>query len=103
KAATAFHCKDWLYFKLTGERATDPSEGTFTFGDFRTRDYSDEVLDVLGVADLRHLLPPIVDGTRHSTGLSPAAAAVTGMLAGTPVVLGYVDVVCTALGAGLLD
>ncbi|RUX02770.1 carbohydrate kinase, partial [Mesorhizobium sp. M8A.F.Ca.ET.059.01.1.1] len=52
---------------------------------------------------LRHLLPPIVDGTRHSTGLSPAAAAVTGMLAGTPVVLGYVDVVCTALGAGLLD
>ncbi|WP_095198842.1 FGGY-family carbohydrate kinase [Mesorhizobium carmichaelinearum] len=103
KAATAFHCKDWLYFKLTGERATDPSEGTFTFGDFHTRDYSDEVLDVLGVTDLRHLLPPIVDGTRHSTALSQAAADATGMLAGTPVVLGYVDVVCTALGAGLLD
>ncbi|WP_214471328.1 FGGY-family carbohydrate kinase [Mesorhizobium sp. dw_380] len=103
KAATAFHCKDWLYFKLTGERATDPSEGTFTFGDFHTRDYSDDVLDVLGVADLRHLLPPIVDGTRLSTGLSRAAADATGMLAGTPVVLGYVDVVCTALGAGLLD
>lgn len=103
KAATAFHCKDWLYFKLTGERATDPSEGTFTFGDFHTRDYCDDVLDVLGVADLRHLLPPIVDGTRHGTGLSQAAADATGMLAGTPVVLGYVDVVCTALGAGLLD
>lgn len=103
KAATAFHCKDWLYFKLTGERATDPSEGTFTFGDFHTRDYSDDVLDVLGVTDLRHLLPPIVDGTRHSTALSQAAADATGMLAGTPVVLGYVDVVCTALGAGLLD
>ncbi|TPL22670.1 MULTISPECIES: FGGY-family carbohydrate kinase [unclassified Mesorhizobium] len=103
KAATAFHCKDWLYFKLTGERATDPSEGTFTFGDFRTRDYSEDVLDVLGVADLRHLLPPVTDGTRHSAGLSQAAAAATGMLAGTPVVLGYVDVVCTALGAGLLD
>ncbi|TPI57024.1 MULTISPECIES: FGGY-family carbohydrate kinase [unclassified Mesorhizobium] len=103
KAATAFHCKDWLYFKLTGERATDPSEGTFTFGDFRTRDYSEDVLDVLGVADLRHLLPPVTDGTRHSAGLSQAAAAATGILAGTPVVLGYVDVVCTALGAGLLD
>lgn len=103
RAATAFHCKDWLYFKLTGERATDPSEGTFTFGDFRTRDYSDDVLDVLGIADLRHLMPPIVDGTRQSAGLSQAAAGATGMLAGTPVVLGYVDVVCTALGAGLLD
>ncbi|MFK0689704.1 FGGY-family carbohydrate kinase [Mesorhizobium sp. IMUNJ 23033] len=102
-AATAFHCKDWLYFRLTGERATDPSEGTFTFGDFRTRDYSDDVLDVLGVGDLRHLLPDIVDGTRQSAALSKAAADVTGLLAGTPVVLAYVDVVCTALGAGLFD
>jgi erythritol kinase len=103
KAATAFHCKDWLYFNLTGARVTDPSEGLFTYGDFRTGHYSDEVLDVLNVTDLRHLLPPSVDGTRHSTGLSQAAADATGMLAGTPVVLGYVDVVCTALGAGLLD
>ena len=29
RAKTAFHCKDWLYFLLTGERATDPSEATF--------------------------------------------------------------------------
>ncbi|RWE70685.1 FGGY-family carbohydrate kinase [Mesorhizobium sp.] len=103
KAATAFHCKDWLYFNLTGERATDPSEGTFTFGDFRTRGYCDDVLEVLGVAELRHLLPPIVDGTRHSAGLSETAAEATGLLSGTPVVLAYVDVACTALGAGLLD
>lgn len=102
-AATAFHCKDWLYFKLTGERATDPSEATFTFGDFRTRDYSDEVIEILGLKDLRHLLPPVVDGTKHRSGLSQAAAEVTGLLAGTPVVLAYVDVVCTALGAGLYD
>jgi erythritol kinase len=102
-AVTAFHCKDWLYFRLTGHRATDPSEGTFTFGDFRTRGYSDDVLEVLGIADLRHLLPPIVDGTRQSAGLSEAAANATGLLAGTPVVLAYIDVVCTALGAGLLD
>ncbi|TGV63178.1 carbohydrate kinase, partial [Mesorhizobium sp. M00.F.Ca.ET.149.01.1.1] len=103
KASTAFHCKDWLYFKLTGDRATDPSEATFTFGDFRTREYCDDVLDVLGVADLRHLLPPIVDGSRQSAGLSRAAAEATGLSAGTPVVLAYVDVVCTALGAGLFD
>ena len=37
RAATAFHCKDWLYFLLTGHRATDPSEATFTCGDFRKR------------------------------------------------------------------
>ncbi|MCO5063307.1 MAG: carbohydrate kinase [Rhizobiaceae bacterium] len=103
RAATAFHCKDWLYFRLTGERATDPSEGCFTFGDFRSRSYSDEVIDILGLAKLKRLLPPIVDGARQSAPLSRDAAAATGLLEGTPVVLGYVDVVCTALGVGLFD
>ena len=45
------HCKDWLYLKLTGVRATDPSEAGFTFGDYRTRDYRDEVLQALDLAD----------------------------------------------------
>lgn len=102
-AATAFHCKDWLYLKLTGERATDPSEGTLSFGDFRTRDYSDAVLDALGLAALRRLLPEIVDGTRRHAALSPDAARATGLPAGTPVVLGYIDIVCSALGSGLYD
>lgn len=103
QAATAFHCKDWLYFRMTGERATDPSEGCFTFGDFRSRTYSDEVIEILGLTPLKRLLPPIVDGSRQSATLSADAAAATGLLEGTPVVLGYVDVVCTALGVGLFD
>ena len=45
RAATAFHCKDWLYFKLTGERATDPAEGIFTFGNFRTRSYEPAICE----------------------------------------------------------
>jgi erythritol kinase (D-erythritol 1-phosphate-forming) len=103
RAATAFHCKDWLYFKLTGVRATDPAEGTFTFGDFRTRQYSSEVLDILGLTNVRHLLPPMLDGTIHSDPMAAEAADLTHLLAGTPVVLGYLDVPCTALGAGVVD
>jgi len=102
-AATALHCKDWLYFNLTGMRCTDPSEGLFTFGDFRTGRYCDDVLHILGLGALRDLLPPMVDGTSQCGRLSDAAAALTGLPAGTPVVLGYVDVICTALGAGLYD
>ena len=102
-AATGFHCKDWLYFNLTGVRATDPSEALFTFGDFRTRDYSEEVIADLGLAKHRHLMAPIVDGTARQHALSQAAGRETGLMAGTPVVLGYVDVMCTALGAGLYD
>jgi erythritol kinase len=101
RAAAAMHCKDWLYLKLTGVCATDPSEAAFTFGDYRTRGYREEVLQALDLVDLRWLLPPIVDGTRQTHPLSARAAARTGLPAGLPVALGYVDMVCTALGAGI--
>ena len=101
RAATAFHCKDWLYLGLTGERATDPGEGVFTFGSLRRRDYDDDVIAALEMDDLRHLLPPIVDGTREHAPLTAEAARATGLPEGLPVTLGYLDVICTALGGGL--
>jgi erythritol kinase len=103
RAATAFHCKDWLYFKLTGERVTDPAEATFTFGNFRTRDYEQSILEAMDIRDCARLLPPIVDGARVAHKLSAAAASVTGLPQGLPVVLAYLDVVCTALGSGLFE
>jgi erythritol kinase (D-erythritol 1-phosphate-forming) len=103
RTATSFHCKDWLYFKLTGVRCTDPSEALFTFGDYRKRGYSEEAIENLGLARYRSLIAPIIDATVQQHALSAAAAAQTGLLAGTPVALGFVDVVCTALGGGLYD
>lgn len=101
-AEVALHPKDFLHLRLTGIRATDPSEACFTFGDFRTRSYSDTVIDALGLGPQKHLLPPILDGTTTTHPLTQAAAAQTGLLAGTPVSLGFVDVVCTSLGAGIV-
>ena len=103
KAASALHCKDWLYFKLTGQRAVDPAEGVFTYGDFRNRDYAPAVAERLGIARHAHLLPAIIDGARTHHGLTDQAAAETGLAGGLPVVLGYVDVVCSAIGGGLVD
>lgn len=101
RSATAFHCKDWLYLRLTGIRATDPSEASFTFGDWRCRDYCDATLNALGLTDMRRLLPPVVDGMRTAHPIRPDIAMDLGLPAGLPVILGYVDVICTALGAGL--
>ncbi len=101
KAEVALHPKDWLYLNLTDVRATDPSEGNFTFGDFRTRQYDDGVIEALGLMPERHLLPEIVDGSMTTHPLSHAAAAATGLKSGTPVSLGFVDVACTALGGGI--
>lgn len=101
KADCALHCKDWLYLNLTGERATDPSEASFTFGNFRTRQYADRVIEALGLSAHRSLLPDIIDGSQTTHPLSAAAAELTGLRAGTPVSLAYVDMVMTALGAGV--
>jgi erythritol kinase len=103
RARTAFHCKDWLYFLLTGERATDPSEATFTCGDFRKRGFDAETARLIGIADLMPLFPRVVDGVTTTHPLTAAAAAEIGLPAGVPVSLGYVDVICNALGAGLYD
>lgn len=100
RAATAFHCKDWIYFNLTGERATDIAEGTFTFGDYRTGRYDERVLELLDLTRWRRLLPDMVDGTRHQGRLTGSAATLTGLPEGTPVILAPVDVLCTGLGAG---
>jgi len=103
RAATAQHCKDWLYLGLTGVRATDVSEGVFTFGDFRSRRYVPDILDWLDIGARRLLLPELVDGSKTTHGLTNAAATLTGLPSGLPVALGSVDVVCTALGGGLYE
>jgi erythritol kinase (D-erythritol 1-phosphate-forming) len=103
KATHAFHCKDWIYFKLTGDRVTDPSEAACTFGNFRTLEYQPDILDHLSVGHCKDLLTPVVDGTRENSELTEAAARQTGLKAGTPICLGYADYVCTGLGGGLFD
>ena len=100
-ADAALHCKDWLYLNLTGQRATGPCEAVFTFGDFRTRAYDDRVIEALGLLPEKRLLPPILDGSATAHPLSDAAAGLTGLKAGTPVTLGFLDVPCTALGGGI--
>lgn len=101
RSEAALHCKDWLYLNLTGMRATDPSEVSFTFGNFRTRQYDDTVLDALGLRQRRALLPDVIEGTEVTHPLAAEAAAACGLKAGTPVCLGYVDMAMTALGAGV--
>ncbi len=100
-AEVVLHCKDWLYLNLTGVRATDPSEASFTFGNFRTRAYDTQVIDALDLSHRRSLMPEIIDGSQITHPLTPEAAAQTGLRAGTPVSLGFVDMVMTALGAGV--
>ncbi len=100
RATSALHCKDWLYFKATGQRRTCHSEAVFTFGNYRSGNYDDEVLRLLGLSELRHLLPTIGIPGGEQAPLTAQAAAQCGLPAGLPVVLAPMDVPATVLGAG---
>ncbi|MDI6871136.1 MAG: xylulokinase [Bacillota bacterium] len=100
RAEAFLTCKDYLNLRLTGERYTDYSEasGTYLF-DARTRRWSPELCDLLGVDPSK--LPPIVESSSVIGSVTAEAAKVTGLPKGTPVVCGGGDMMCLLLGAGI--
>ena len=93
-------CKDWLRFRLTGSIATDPSEASAAFTDVRSQAWSAEALELSGLAELAAALPPLRGSTEVAGEVGEAAAAATGLAAGTPVVTGAHDVDGNAVGIG---
>src|SRR4051794_16066942 len=60
RAATAGYCKDAIFGRLTGVRATDPSDASMPFGDGSGMAYSDRVLELTGLSHRRSLPGPII-------------------------------------------
>lgn len=101
--ATVFCCKDWLKFKLTGQICTDESDGSIPFMSMTTRQYDDDQLALLHMADLKDKLPPVRLSHKIIGHVTDAAAAETGLAAGTPVVSGLLDVAANAVGIGAIN
>ena len=99
RSATHLYCKDWLRFRLTGERLTDYTEASRTFLNVATMEYSQDMAETLEMPDALRLLPPIVPADGPGGVVSEEAAAETGIPAGTPVGVGMIDIAVT--GAGL--
>jgi len=90
--------KDYAAFLLTGAFATDYSDasGTQVF-DLEGRRWAADILHVLGLA------PRLFPDAHPSTtviGQVTTEAAASGLLAGTPVVIGGGDGACATVGAG---
>jgi len=94
--------KDFVRLHLTGEHALDKADGAGTLlFDLAARAWSPEVLDALRIpADW---LPPTHEGPSVTGSITAAAAAATGLRAGTPVVAGGGDQSANAVGVGALD
>ncbi|MFJ8074910.1 FGGY family carbohydrate kinase [Streptomyces sp. NPDC096176] len=91
-AATALYCKDMVFQRLTGVRATDVSDASMPFLEPHSRRYADDVVDTLGLAHRRSLLAPVSDPL--ATGTLPS---------GAPIANGPYDLPACALGAGVAE
>jgi xylulokinase len=94
--------KDYVRLRLTGEYALDKADGAGTLlFDLAARDWSPEVLAALGID--AGWMPRTFEGPEVTGTVTPAAAAATGLRAGTPVVAGGGDQSANAVGVGVID
>ena len=91
-AATAAYCKDMVFQRYTGIRATDVSDASVPFLDPYGRGYDAAALEACGLSHRAGLLAPIADP--HPVGVTRD---------GTPVASGPFDVPACAIGAGVTE
>lgn len=94
--------KDYVAFKLTGERATDYSMASRTMlFDIQKKKWSDEICDSLNIPVA--LLPPVLESSAVVGEVSSEGSAATGLQQGIPVVIGGGDRPVEAIGAGVAE
>src|SRR5438270_1406317 len=92
--------KDYVRFRLTGERAIDMADASGTLLlDVTNRRWSTEVLNKTGIKE--SLLPGLFESPQVCGKISAAGAEATGLKAGTPVVAGAGDQDAGAVGMGI--
>ena len=93
--------KDYLRYRLTGVFATEVSDASgMQLLDIGRRCWSEEVLRALDVDPA--LLAKVYESPEITGEITPAAAALTGLKAGTPVVGGAGDNAAAAVGTGVV-
>jgi len=101
RTAVVLSPKDWINFRLTGAVAIDAPEASCTYlYDVAAGGWSARLAGRLGLE--MALLPPIREPDEVLAGVSAAAAAETGLLEGTPVVVGICDYPAALLGSGVV-
>jgi xylulokinase len=93
--------KDYVRFRLTGDRAIDQADASGTLLlDVAKRKWSREVLSGTGIDE--SFLPKLYESPEVCGKLNQAGASVTGLKVGTPVVAGAGDQAAGAVGMGIV-
>ena len=93
--------KDYVRYRLTGERAIDVADASGTLLlDVAAREWSAEMLRLAAID--RQMLPALYESPAVCGNVSYAGANATGIPAGTPVVAGAGDQAAGAMGMGIV-
>ncbi|MCY4316229.1 MAG: FGGY family carbohydrate kinase [Roseovarius sp.] len=99
--AYAVTCADWIALGLTGQIATDFSDASIPFLDFRKRVYSSDQIAALDCQDIaRKLVMPRRADTALG-GVTAQAARETGLPEDLPVSIGTLDLGAMIVGMGM--
>ena len=93
---------DWIVYKLTGKVKVVHGDVSSLF-EIKRWEYSDELFSLLGISSMREKFPVPAISTEVAGEVTTEAAEVTGLKAGTPVVLAGPDVSACAVGVGVID
>jgi len=92
-------CKEYIIYQLTGQVATDwHGASVYFLFDPQSKTWSKPACERLGIPV--HLLPDAFPSTHVIGGVTDAAAQLTGLMPGTPVVICAGDVAVAQTGAG---
>lgn len=102
RTAHVLSCKDFLRMRLCGDISTDPTDaGCAGIFNVSRSEVSTDVLRLTALDGWLGKLPPVGPSAGVAGHVSHAAAAETGLRAGTPVVRGVYDVVGCSLATGV--
>ncbi|MFP4201380.1 MAG: xylulokinase [Candidatus Acetothermia bacterium] len=94
--------KDYIVYRLTGQRVTEKSDaaGTILY-DVENQEWSKEACKALGID--RDILPEVLDSVDVVGSIKDEIAEEIGLPKDTPVIAGGADNACSAVGNGITE
>lgn len=99
-----FECKDYVRFRLTGEayaEKTDYSGANLL--NLHTNQYDETLMKLFGIEEFLYALPPLCGSFDACGVITEETAALTGLIAGTPVAGGMFDIDACALAVNVTN
>ncbi|MBD3230450.1 MAG: hypothetical protein GF329_19880 [Candidatus Lokiarchaeota archaeon] len=93
---------DWIIYKLSGVYCSEPSAACETqLFDIKKREWSKKLIQLLDLHE--DIYPPIYDAGTKVGEVTSNVSKQTGLIKGTPVIVGGADSECCMIGMGLIN